>query len=98
ELQQVFGLDLGTEPQSDQNRSCHGLRPTFQRGRSDPGRIAARSAPIRRSLKHRLYSAGVSGATVPSSAASRTLRAGTTVEIACLYTIWLTLFFSSTTN
>ncbi len=28
----------------------------------------------------------------------RTLRAGTTVEMACLYTIWLTLFLSSTTN
>src|SRR5690606_14416350 len=28
----------------------------------------------------------------------RTLRAGTTVDIACLYTIWFTLFFGNTTN
>ncbi len=88
ELLQIFGLDLGAEPKANEHRFCNGRRPTFQRGRSDPVRITARCAPIRRSLEHGLYSAaGVSGATVPSSAASRTLRAGTTVEIACLYTI-----------
>ncbi len=84
ELLQIFGLDRGAEPKADQNGFGHGLRPTFQRGRSDPARITARSAPIRGSLEHGLYSAGVSGATVPSSAVSRTFRAGTTVEIACL--------------
>src|SRR5690606_30147347 len=33
-----------------------------------------------------------------STPGMRTLRAGTTVEMACLYTIWFTLFFNSTTN
>jgi hypothetical protein len=40
-----------------------------------------------------------SGALLSSfPAAKRTFRAGTTVEMACLYTIWLTLFFNKTTN
>ena len=41
--------------------------------------------------------AAVAPAAIAGLPAARGLRAGTTVEIACLYTIWLTAFFNSTT-
>ncbi len=68
ELLQILGLHRRAEAQANEHRALTGAWALEHLG-SDAGSF---------------HSAGVSGATVPSSAARRTLRAGTTVEIACL--------------
>ena len=113
ELLQILRIDLRPQSQAHEHgtltgawalehsglpgrRDFHGLRPIP----CPASRRAATAAGhrVRRPGAYIGHSAGVSGAAPPSSVAKRTLRAGTTVEIACLYTIWLTLFLNSTTN
>ena len=71
-LAQIFRIDCGTEPQPHKHRAF-----------TAPRALEHSHAP-----RSDHYSTAGSAATSPSSPALRlTLRAGTTVEMACLYTI-----------